>query len=127
MKPEKDKVGFMMSELRASLEELQKASRGHTMMMSTIDGNLAQLVELERENAKMLQSLVAGIGSTVSTIEKSTTENMECLHKLGPKVGEIDKKMKNIETGVGTVSRSHAGLVANVANIWGRFERWTKR
>ena len=88
---------------------------------------LDMLLENQRESNKMLQSLVAGIGSTVSTLERNSTENMECLHKLGPKVGEMDKKLKNIEVGMGTVARSYPGLVTNVANLWGRFERWTKR
>ena len=81
------------------------------------------LVEEQKNTNKLLQSLV----SNAAMVQMDTRENMESLHKIGPKLGEIDKKLKNIEVGVSTVAKAWPGHVANLANLKTRIDRWMTR
>lgn len=88
---------------------------------------LDAILEEQRATNKTLVALLAAFTAIVGSIDKKDEEILEILHKMGPKMGEIDKKLQNINVSTTTVAKSWPGLVTNVAEAKARFDRYTSR
>jgi hypothetical protein len=94
---------------------------------SQIGDLLDMILEEQKRTNDTLTAILTSFSSIVGTIADKDGEMLNILQRMGPKLGEMDKKLKNIDTSTTTVSKSWGGLVASVGDVKSRFERYTSR
>ena len=85
------------------------------------------ILEEQKRTNDTLTAILTSFSSIVGTIADKDGEMLNILQRMGPKLGEMDKKLKNIDTSTTTVSKSWGGLVGSVGDVKSRFERYTSR
>lgn len=91
---------------------------------SQIGELLDMMLEEQRTLNKTLIAFMTSFNTIVGSIELKEGSSLDILQRVGPKLGEMDKKMKNIETSAQTVSKTYTGLANNVAGIKSAIDRW---
>lgn len=95
--------------------------------MSQIGDLLDAILQEQQEQTKTLHALLQAFNTTCGTISLNVEANRETIQRMGPKLGEMDKKLKNIEISGNTVSKSWPGHVNNTAALKQQLERYVSR
>lgn len=88
---------------------------------------LDAILQEEQEQTKTLHAILQAFNTVCGTISLNVEASRETLQRMGPKLGEIDKKIKNIEINTATVSKTWPGHVSNTAGIKSTFDRYVAR
>lgn len=95
--------------------------------MSQIGDLLDAILQEQQEQTKTLHALLQAFNTTCGTISLNVEANRETIQRMGPKLGEMDKKLKNIEISGNVVSKTWPGHVNNTAALKQQLERYVSR
>lgn len=116
-------------ELLEKAQKVETPAESQTNLVLTNPplAKMAEIAELLDEAVELLETLnkkIDGIASNAAMIQMDTRENMESLHKIGPKLGEVDKKLRGIDTSTSTIAKTWPGHQLNLAAIKSGFDRF---
>lgn len=95
--------------------------------MSQIGDLLDAILQEQQEQTKTLHALLQAFNTVCGTISLNVEASRETVQRMGPKLGEMDKKLKNIEISGNTVSKTWPGHVNNTAALKQQLERYVSR
>ena len=112
------------SELLAEATKIEKPEKPTSDPLLAKMAEIAELMDEEVELLETLNKKIDSIASNAAMIQMDTRENMETLHKIGPKIGEVDKKLRGIDTSTATIAKTWPGHQLNVAGLKQAIDRF---
>lgn len=85
-----------------------------------LDMVLDELRDLNKTQGEILKE----VRLNGKTIADNAEESRAQLQRIGPKLGEIDKKYREMQVEIGKVTKNWLGHVNNVASIKAAIDRW---